>query len=63
MGDIAQDDNTVITTLETLKREASEVSKKADETDQIMADVEKTSRKYLPLSQACRLGTHHSHFL
>ena len=47
------DDNTVISTLETLKKEAAEVTRKVDETEEIMVDVEKTSRKYLPLSNAC----------
>ena len=51
-GRILDDDN-VINTLETLKTKAAEVGKKVDETDQVMADIEETSRQYLPLSSAC----------
>lgn len=43
----------VITTLETLKQEAAEVTRKADETEVIMAEVEKTSFQYLPLATSC----------
>lgn len=46
------DDNTVITTLETLKQEAAEVSRKVDETEEVMVEIEKTSRMYSPLSVA-----------
>lgn len=42
----------VIGTLETLKREAAEVTRKVDETDLIMAEVEQVTREYLPLAQA-----------
>jgi dynein heavy chain 1, cytosolic len=47
------DDDTVISTLETLKKEAAEVSKKAEETESIMAEIEATSQQYMPLSTAC----------
>jgi dynein heavy chain 1 len=47
------DDDTVISTLETLKREAAEVSKKAEETESIMAEIETTSQQYMPLATAC----------
>ena len=47
------DDDTVISTLETLKKEAAEVSRKVDETDEIMAEIEVTSQQYMPLSMAC----------
>ncbi len=47
------DDDTVISTLETLKKEAAEVSKKVDETDEIMKEIEATSAQYMPLSTAC----------
>jgi dynein heavy chain 1 len=63
------DDNTVISTLETLKKEAADVTSKVEETEEIMVDVEKTSRKYLPLSQACSSiyftidNLHQVHFL
>ncbi len=46
------DDNTVISTLETLKQEAAEVSRKVDETEEVMVEIEKTSRMYSPLSVA-----------
>ena len=47
------DDDTVISSLETLKKEAAEVSKKVDETDEIMKEIEMTSQQYMPLSMAC----------
>lgn len=47
------DDDTVISTLETLKREAAEVSKKAEETESIMTEIETTSQQYMPLATAC----------
>ncbi|KAJ3389103.1 hypothetical protein HDU92_001163 [Lobulomyces angularis] len=51
-GNILEDDN-IITTLETLKREASEISSKVEETDVIMEEVEQVTATYTPLSQAC----------
>ena len=63
------DDDTVITTLETLKKEAAEVSKKVDETEEVMVEIEKTSKQYLPLSVACSSiyftidNLHQIHFL
>ena len=51
-GRILDDDN-VINTLEVLKTEAAEVGRKVDETDQVIADIENTSKQYLPLSSAC----------
>ncbi|ETE61722.1 Cytoplasmic dynein 1 heavy chain 1, partial [Ophiophagus hannah] len=47
------DDDTIITTLENLKREAAEVTRKVEETDIIMQEVETVSQQYLPLSTAC----------
>merc|ERR1719262_1137807 len=47
------DDDPVISPLETLKKEAAEVSRKVEETDQIMAEIEHTSLQYMPLSMAC----------
>ncbi|GAA5974101.1 hypothetical protein JCM11641_003434 [Rhodosporidiobolus odoratus] len=47
------DDDKVIGTLETLKREAAEVTRKVEETDTIMAEVEEVTKEYLPLAQAC----------
>lgn len=43
----------VIGALEKLKNEAAEVSKKVEETDKIMAEVDATSQQYMPLSMAC----------
>ena len=51
-GRILDDDN-VISTLEKLKDEASEISKKVEETDKVIAEVDAVSQQYMPLSQAC----------
>jgi dynein heavy chain 1, cytosolic len=51
-GKILNDD-TIITRLENLKKEASEISRKVAETDQIMKEVETVINQYLALSQAC----------
>ena len=67
-GRILDYDN-VINTLETLKTEAAEVGRKVDETDKVKADIENTSRQYLPLSTACSSiyftieSLHQMHFL
>lgn len=45
-------DDSVIGTLETLKREAAEVTRKVEETDVVMAEVEQVTSEYLPLAQA-----------
>ena len=42
-----------IGTLETLKREAAEDTRKVEEIDSVMAEVEQVTREYLPLAQAC----------
>ncbi|XP_073982188.1 dynein heavy chain, cytoplasmic isoform X4 [Rhodnius prolixus] len=47
------DDDSVITTLETLKQEAADISKKVEETDRVIAEIETVSQQYKPLSQAC----------
>ena len=47
------DDDSVITSLETLKQEASEISKKVEETDKVIGEIETVSQQYMPLSQAC----------
>ena len=47
------DDDSVITTLETLKREAADIGQKVEETDKVIAEIETVSQQYLPLSQAC----------
>uniref|UniRef100_A0A8C5Q446 AAA+ ATPase domain-containing protein n=1 Tax=Leptobrachium leishanense TaxID=445787 RepID=A0A8C5Q446_9ANUR len=47
------DDDTIITTLENLKKEAADVTRKVEETDVIMQEVETVSQQYLPLSTAC----------
>uniref|UniRef100_A0A1I8II96 Dynein heavy chain, cytoplasmic n=1 Tax=Macrostomum lignano TaxID=282301 RepID=A0A1I8II96_9PLAT len=51
-GNILNDD-AIITQLETLKKEAAEVSAKAAEADQVMEEVENVSRQYQPLAQSC----------
>ena len=63
------DDNKVISTLETLKKEAAEVSRKVDETETVMEEIDKTSKQYEPLSLACSSiyftidNLHQIHFL
>jgi len=47
------DDDSVITSLETLKMEAADISKKVEETDIVIGEIETVSQQYLPLSQAC----------
>lgn len=47
------DDDTIITTLENLKKEAAEVTRKVEETDIVMQEVESVSQQYLSLSSAC----------
>jgi dynein heavy chain 1 len=47
------DDDKVIETLETLKREAAEITSKVEETDIVMKEVEQVTAEYVPLAQAC----------
>lgn len=47
------DDDHVISTLEKLKNEAAEISRKVEETDKVIAEVDTVSQQYMPLSQAC----------
>lgn len=47
------DDDSVITSLETLKKEAAEISMKVEETDKVIGEIETVSQQYMPLSQAC----------
>ncbi|SJL06320.1 related to Cytoplasmic dynein 1 heavy chain 1 [Armillaria ostoyae] len=47
------DDDKVIDTLETLKREAADITSKVEETDVVMKEVEEVTAEYLPLAQAC----------
>lgn len=47
------DDDVVIETLETLKKEAGEISEKVSETDGVMAEVEVITQEYKRISQAC----------
>ncbi|XP_003378833.1 dynein heavy chain, cytoplasmic [Trichinella spiralis] len=47
------DDDSIISTLETLKKEAAEVSRKASETETVMMEIEKTSQLYTPFSSYC----------
>ncbi|XP_037072682.1 LOW QUALITY PROTEIN: dynein heavy chain, cytoplasmic-like [Pollicipes pollicipes] len=63
------DDDSVITTLETLKKEAAEITSKVEETDKVIAEIETVSQQYLPLAQACSSiyfmleSLHQIHFL
>ncbi|XP_063589421.1 dynein heavy chain, cytoplasmic-like isoform X5 [Penaeus indicus] len=63
------DDDSVITTLETLKKEAADISLKVQETDKTMHEIEMVSQQYLPLSSACSSiyftldALHQVHFL
>ena len=43
----------IITQLENLKKEAAEVAKKMEETDTVMAEVDRVSQEYMPLSTSC----------
>ena len=45
--------HSIISTLETLKKEAADVTRKVEETDVIMAEVETTSQQYSALAQSC----------
>lgn len=47
------DDDKVIDTLETLKKEAAEITRKVEETDVVMKEVEQVTAEYLPIAQAC----------
>ncbi|EGX53504.1 hypothetical protein AOL_s00006g370 [Orbilia oligospora ATCC 24927] len=47
------DDDRVIDTLETLKREAAEVSNKMAETEGVMSEVESITKKYEIIAKAC----------
>ncbi|XP_052742503.1 dynein heavy chain, cytoplasmic isoform X1 [Bicyclus anynana] len=63
------DDDSVIATLETLKKEADDIGLKVEETDKVIAEIETVSQQYLPLSQACSSiyftmeALHQVHFL
>ena len=45
------DDDKVIDTLETLKKEAAEIPRKVEETDVVMREVEEVTAEYLHLAQ------------
>ena len=47
------DDDQVIETLETLKKEAAEISSKMVETDGVMAEVETITKDYIAIAKAC----------
>lgn len=44
------DNNALISTLETLKREAAEIAAEVEKTDDTMKEIELVSNQYLPLS-------------
>lgn len=47
------DDDKVIATLEVLKKEAAEVTRKVEDTEVVMKEVATVTNEYLPLAQAC----------
>ena len=47
------DDDTVIHTLEVLKKDAADISAKAASSESILVEVERTSNEYLPLARMC----------
>ncbi|KAJ2400555.1 dynein heavy chain, partial [Coemansia sp. RSA 2559] len=47
------DDDAVIATLETLKTEAAEISRKVDETDGVMREVDRVTATFTPLAKSC----------
>ncbi|EIW66046.1 hypothetical protein TREMEDRAFT_35527 [Tremella mesenterica DSM 1558] len=47
------DDDKVIGTLETLKKEAAEIGRKVEDTETVMMEVDAVTSEYLPLAQAC----------
>lgn len=47
------DDDSIISHLETLKKEAGEIAKKVEETDIVMEEIETVSHQYIPLAQSC----------
>jgi len=47
------DDDVVIETLETLKKEAAEISRKVAETDGVMSEVESITHQYSTIARAC----------
>lgn len=47
------DDDRIIATLEKLKQEAAEITRKVEETDAVMAEVEAVSDQYNALSHYC----------
>ena len=47
------DDDSIITHLETLKKEAAEINQKVAETDVVMAEIETVSQQYTALAQSC----------
>lgn len=51
-GNILDDDN-VIETLETLKKEAAEISKKMSETEGVMSEVENITQQYSIIARSC----------
>lgn len=47
------DDDKVIDTLETLKTEAADITRKVEATDTVMQEIEQVTAEYLPLAAAC----------
>ena len=53
IGDSSRIFLSIIGTLEKLKQEAADITKKVEETDAVMAEVEAVTDQYRPLSQSC----------
>eukprot|EP01132_Coremiostelium_polycephalum_P002127 gene2127-2619_t len=47
------DDDSIITTLESLKREAAEIAQKVEETDVVMQEISEVSATYNPMALSC----------
>lgn len=47
------DDDSVLSRLETLKTEATEIAHKVHETDKVMAEIQTVTELYMPLANAC----------
>ena len=47
------DDDSIITHLEKLKKEAADIARKVEETDHVMAEVERVSQQCEPVAQSC----------
>ena len=49
------DDDTIITKLETLKKDAEDISNKRHESDKVIAEFDMVSQQYMPLAQVKKI--------